>query len=175
MFHYRPSILGYPHFWKHPYIFCSPCFQDITGIHWLAPAGWRKSSRKLRKRKTRSISYEFVACQEWSDCDITSPNVVCWYCGVCCSLRFYVFSAMGAILLSYPYCVWTLVIASQAVLFAGGRSCGAWPAVPVARLQKSSLQPWCWLYAVAFLEGFIDWIWLLCGRTLLFFLYMVSL
>ena len=42
VFHYKPSILGYPYFWKHPYIYIYcihielniPVFHECFGVHW---------------------------------------------------------------------------------------------------------------------------------------------
>ena len=45
VFHYKPSILGYPYFWKHPY--GEVQLDTLWNIHILNPTSWRFSSNDV--------------------------------------------------------------------------------------------------------------------------------
>ena len=60
VFHYQPSILGYPYFWKHPYPVVGSCFFSIQfpkSISWLmekGPNSLQTSKDSHRKPSSRS-------------------------------------------------------------------------------------------------------------------------
>ena len=48
VFHYKPSILGYPYFWKHPYVFRWLVGSPSTKLEWPFTSGLLERSKKHR-------------------------------------------------------------------------------------------------------------------------------
>jgi len=74
VFHYKPSILGYPYFWKHPYT--ATCFYFPLNRFFLRPGVWRTCCRNSEfwRRfvaetiwRKKQVSQAFWRMKEWTN------------------------------------------------------------------------------------------------------------
>ena len=60
IFHYKPSILGYPYFWKHPYVPPPPFLAEVSGLQRIHAAFSHAALRMPKRRNARKIGGDAV-------------------------------------------------------------------------------------------------------------------
>ena len=78
VFHYKPSILGYPYCWKHPYVYCIAIgFWISVGVLCSWILGSKSASAEDLAFSRHALAPATIGCWHWIECifSLLGPNI----------------------------------------------------------------------------------------------------